>query len=203
MYSNQIIAVLRGKALMEHFLSKERTGGKKETLFAKQKAFTEKRSRSSFDKTFLSKKRFGENTSQLRAYLIILLVLIPYFFCITGVMCQIFGTPRSIILNSEGGPYDHLYIQDHHSYGLKWFGNYVKNQEIYYVSSVTTGSPVSQGMIPEGLLRSASFDKLGRIDVYIYVSYYHGKTELIITKHSDTFAGKNRIFDNGGSEVWR
>ena len=222
-YLNRAFAVLRArsKALMEHFLSKEtfmthgdthehennkvfsyqRTCAKKETLFAKQKAFTEKRYRSSFD--FLSKKRFGENGSQVWAYLVILLVLIPYFLSVSGVTYQMFGYQRTIILNSEGEPYDHLYIQDHHSYGLRWFGNYVKNQKIYYVSGVTTGSPVSQGMIPEGLLRSASFDKLGRIDVYIYVSYYHGKTELIITKHSDTFAGKNNIYDNGGSEVWK
>jgi len=41
-----------------HFLSKERTCAKKETLFASQKSFTEKCYRSSFGKAFISKKRF-------------------------------------------------------------------------------------------------------------------------------------------------
>jgi len=44
--------------ITQHFLSKERTCAKKETLFASQKAFTENCYRSSFGKAFLSKKRF-------------------------------------------------------------------------------------------------------------------------------------------------
>ena len=100
-YVNQIIAVLRGKMLMKHFPSKERTCTKKETLFAKQKAF-------------------AENDSQILAYLIILLVLIPYFLCVTGVMYNIFGVPRAIILNSEGEQYDLYYISDQQIIAGEW-----------------------------------------------------------------------------------
>jgi uncharacterized membrane protein len=60
------------------------------------------------------------NASQLRAYLIILLVLIPYFLCVTGIMYNIFGVPRAIILNSEGEQYDLMYVHDQEGYGARW-----------------------------------------------------------------------------------
>ena len=96
----------------------------------------------SFGKAFLSKKRFvlkekqkssTKNTSQVRAYLIILLVLIPYFLCATGMMYNIFGVPRAIALNSEGERYDMLYVHDQESYGAKWLrdNSELENTMIY------------------------------------------------------------------------
>ena len=214
-YLNGAFAVLRvrGKALMEHFLSKERTCAKKETLFALQKIFTEKCYRSSFDKPFLSKKRFGKNTSQGRAYLIILLVLIPYSLCATGVMYNIFGVPREIALNSEGKEYDWLYVHDQESYSAKWLGilDVEQNNPKIYTDRYGGVGLISQGKI----WTSIDFWSLAaheKIDGYIYLDYYNVVDEKLtdlsyithnMAEYSDVFVGMGKIYDNGGSEIWK
>lgn len=52
--------------------------------------------------------------------MIILLVLVPYFLCVTGAMYNIFGVPNSIVLNSEGEQYDMYYIHDHQLIAGEW-----------------------------------------------------------------------------------
>ena len=68
-----------------------------------------------------------KNTPPVRAYIIILLVLVPYFMCSTGVMYNLFGVQRQIILNSEGQIYNLLYVHDQDSYGAKWLSKYGEN----------------------------------------------------------------------------
>ena len=156
-------------------------------------------------------KRFDEKNAnaEVQAYLIILLVLIPYFLCVTGVMCNIFGVRRSIILNSEGKAYDIMYIQDQDSYAGKWFGkNYDEQQRIHVADgggsrvmrsqAITRRSPINIGLLSEH----------AKIEGYIYLRYYNVVDGLVLgggnmTEYSDMFIGKNRIYDNGGSEVWR
>ena len=202
-YLNKAFAVLRvrGKVLMEHFFSKERTYAKKR--------------RNSFDKSFLSKKRFGENALQVRAYLIILLVLIPYFLCVTGVMYNIFGVPRAIILNSKGEQSDVMLVHDQDAYGAKWFGkNYVR-QGICNVYVPDGGARALRTQCPI-LYKSINCQFLSqheKINGYIILRYYNVVDGLVVqstrgnptemTEYSDRFIGKNMIYDNGGSEVWR
>ena len=90
---------------------------------------------------FFTKRKpvLKEKTAQIRAYLIILLVLIPYYLCATGVMCNIFGDPRNIILNSEGEQYDRMYIHDHYLIAGEWLsssdvveGRLVNKQKMIY-----------------------------------------------------------------------
>ena len=132
-----------------------------------------------FGKSFFSKERFdgknalqnlvrksvdGEKGLQVRAYFIILLVLIPYFLCITGAMYNIFGVPHSIILNSEGDQYDMYYIHDQQLIAGEWLSS----------SDVVEGRLVNKQ-----------------------------KTIYNMTEYLDMFDEKNRIYDNGGSEIWK
>jgi uncharacterized membrane protein len=204
-----VFFVIGGIILSKHFLSKERTCAKKEC-------------NSSFGKAFLSKKRFvlkekqkssTKNTLQGRAYFIILLVLIPYFLCITGAMYNISGDRDSIILNSEGGGYEWAYVHDQESCALKWFGNYahVKGQKIYLAGFQGYGRVRSQGGIWKESIDTGSFSADKEITGYIYLGYYniiYGKVRdstgaHFMSEYSDKFVGKKRIYDNGGSEVWR
>ena len=150
---------------------------------------------------------------KVRAYLIILLVMIPYFLCTTGVMYQVFGVPRAITLNSEGEQYDMYYIHDQDSYAAKWFGkNYVSQTR--YVAYVADGGGSrrlrSSGIFRRGEINTWSFLEHKKIKGYIYLRYYNVVDGLVLGKHnttemteySDMFIGKNRIYDNGGSEVW-
>jgi uncharacterized membrane protein len=226
-----VFFVIGGIMLSKHFLSKERTCAKKETLFAKQKAFTKNNSffsqafflRKVVGKAFLSKKRFvlkekqkssTKSTSEVRAYLIILLVLIPYFLCVTGVMYNIFGVPRSIILNSEGAEYDMWFVHDQESYGAKWLGDYAEKQhQKIYTADWGAGTRVlkSHGMLPKEFIDSMSFLEHKKINGYIYLRYPNVVNATLVSKtgevynmsdYSDIFIGMNEIYDNGGSEVY-
>ena len=206
----------------KHFLSKERTCAKKETLFAKQKAFMEKCYRSSFGKAFLSKKRFvlkekqkssTKNTPQVRAYLIILLVLIPYFLCVTGVTSQMFGVRNAITLNSEGRQYDMLYVHDQESYAAKWLRSNTDEKTRIYTDFFGGLWLSSQGMIRSSIYDPSFIeDKEAIGDGYIFLRYVNvvgGKLLCRnvqwhnLTEYDHLFVERNLAYDNGGSEVWR
>ena len=152
----------------------------------------------------------GEEGSQVRAYLIILLVLIPYFLFVTGAMYNIFGFPRDITLNSEGKQYDVEYIHDQESYSAKWLENNADQKNDVYTGSYTANKIfMSQARILSNFQR---IDKHQKIEGYIYLGYYNVIDNKLInriyeihnmTEYSDIFTEKNRIYDNGGSEVWR
>ncbi|MCK4735827.1 MAG: DUF2206 domain-containing protein, partial [Methanophagales archaeon] len=144
-----IFFIIGGMILSKHFFFFTK---RKTVLKEKQKSFT-KRSH-----------RLRENGSEVLAYLVILLVLIPYFLCATGVMYTIFGDPKAIILNSEGEEYDRLYIHDHQQIAKEW---------------------LSSSEVVEGRLVNKQ------------------KTIGNMTEYLGMFAEKSRIYDNGGSEVWR
>jgi uncharacterized membrane protein len=158
----------------------------------------------------LSKKQKEKrNTSQVRAYLIILLVLIPYFFCVTGVMYNIFGVPRAITLNSEGEQYDMMYVHDQESYGAKWLEGHTEEGKIrVYGDRLGRLIMVSQATIRFGT-NAIPIDKPRMVEGYVFLRYdnvindrlyirgYHNITEFKIM-----FVGKSMIYNNGGSEVW-
>ena len=182
--------------------------------FKKHFFFLEKR------KPVLKEKQKGEvlkvkeNGSQVRAYLIILLVLIPYFLCVTGVMYNIFGVPRAITLNSEGEQYDRIYVHDQESYGAKWLANNAEQQNTrIYTDLVGDRRLMSQAGFYRGIDRWTLMDERDiEIKGYIYLRYHtvvKGKLldaqgeEHNITEYSDKFAGKNKLYNNGGTEIWK
>lgn len=145
---------------------------------------------------------------KVRAYLIILLVLIPYFLCVTGVMYQMFGVPRAIILNSEGDAYDEYYVHDQESYGAKWLSNH-REDLMTYTDYRGQMRLVSQGLISPASIDLTSLVEHKKIDGYIYLRYanvikrrligsdfkYHNITEYNISD-------ENRIYDNGVSRIY-
>ena len=158
----------------------------------------------------LSKKKIVGNKRKVQAYLIILLVLIPYFFCVTGVMYNMFGVPRAITLNSEGEQYDRMYVHDQDSYGAKWLKNYMERRDKIAVDYRGPNIFLSQ-TISKGLTESGVLFKHKQIKGYIYLRYVNvvngklqeGNRWHNITDYSDVFIGKGKIYDNGGAEVWK
>jgi uncharacterized membrane protein len=197
-----VFFVIGGITLSKHFFFLKK---RKPVLKEKNNCFF---SKEGFD----GKNAVGrENSSRVRAYFIILLVLIPYFFCVTGVIYQVFGVPRAITLNSEGKLYDIMYIHDQESYGAKWLGNYAaEGQKIY--GDLECRWPVSQGKISPSLTNYRwLFTNPEGIDSYIYLRHYNvvnGK--LMDTHHNvhnmtgyqDLFSEKNEIYDSGGSKIY-
>jgi uncharacterized membrane protein len=152
------------------------------------------------------------NPSSSWAYLVILLVLIPYFFCVTGVTSQMFGVRNGIILNLEGEHYDSWYVHDQESYSAKWLrdNGELENTKIYTGRGIG-GRLTSQAGIRQYDSRSL-FAEGRKIDGYIYLRYYNvvdgkiidaQKKEQNMTEYQDKFDGKSEIYNNGGSEIWR
>ena len=161
----------------------------------------------------LQGKASTNNTSQVLTYLIILLVLIPYFLCVTGVMYNLFGVPRAIILNSEGERYDTLYVHDQESYGAKWLANYAEQKNIrIYTDFVGDRRLISQGGFSPRVIdrRALTDDRDIEIKGYMYMRYYNVVDDKLSKKHheeynmteySDKFVGKGKIYNNGGAEI--
>ena len=153
----------------------------------------------------------GKIASQDRAYLLILLVLIPYFMCTTGTLYQMFDIPREITLSSDGPQYNMAYIHDQESYSAKWLGElYVKQNEPRIYTDIRGGPCLTScGKITSNVhclpLRGHK-----KIDGYIYLRYYNVVNEKFMgrsgvfnmTDYSDIFVEKSRIYDNRGSEIW-
>jgi uncharacterized membrane protein len=149
---------------------------------------------------------------KLQPYLLLLIVLIPYFMCTTGTMYQIFDVPREITLNSEGAQYNAWYIFEQESYGAKWL---MLNNEKTFRICPTGGHGVhilrSHGMISHGQIDRHTFSMHKKINGYLYLSYNNvvKNTFLVegmtcnMSECSDMFVGKSKIYNNGGSGVWK
>ena len=158
-------------------------------------------------------KTLANNVSQVQAYMVILLVLIPYFFSVTGVMYNIFGVPRAITLNSEGEQYGTMYIHDQESCCAKWLKNTTDETSRIYADFFGTARLKSQGMI-----RSPKYPRLfieeGRPikKGYIYLRYtgvvdgklleWGGKWHNM-TEYEGFFGDYYKVYANGGSEVYK
>lgn len=149
---------------------------------------------------------------KLKPYLIILLILIPYFMFVTHVAYQIFGAPVSINLNSEGVSYDREYVHDSESCAAKWLAmNSEKNSVISVADISGRLRLISQGKIPPKRTEDYSFPRHGELQAYIYL-YYNNvvKDKLVVngttcnmSEYSDMFIGKGKIYDSGNSEIYK
>ena len=154
------------------------------------------------------------NGSQVRAYLIILLVLIPYFLFTTGAMYQICGAPIAYTLNSEGEGYDREYVHDSESCGAKWLAiNGEENTRVYATDGYGALALPSQGKIASSRIDSSySFSKHKQLkEGYIYLCYNNVvKGKLMVkgmpcnmTEYSDMFIGKSKVYNSGCAEVYK
>ena len=153
-----------------------------------------------------------ENGSQVRAYLIILLILIPYFLFGTGAMYEIFGVSGGATLNSEGEGIDHGYIHNSESCAAKWLmENAKKNSRIYTSDYIVKNGLISQGEILPSRIDCRSFSKHGKLRGYFYLSYNNVVKEKFVlegipcnmTEYLDMFVGKSKVYNSGCAEVYK
>ncbi len=151
-----------------------------------------------------------------RAYLVVLVALIPYFMCNTGTMYQIFGVPQAITLSSEGQQYDVMFVHDQESNAAKWLKSYTMEDTIIYADNFGERRLISQGMINlpvyvDSLVELVERGKLTN-NGYIYLRYcsvadgkLYGKDGrwYEIKDYQNEFVKRKRIYTNGGSEIWR
>ncbi|NQE45705.1 hypothetical protein C5S31_06775 [ANME-1 cluster archaeon GoMg2] len=158
---------------------------------------------------------FNQDPLQVRACFIILLVLIPYFLCVSGVMYQVFGYHRAIILNSEGEQ-DYMYIPDQDIIAARWIGDYntesQKDLKIYSDIWSRQRFALAYEVNTYPRVYGSFFNDNKTIDDgYIYLRYANvvaGKVCPVdrgtenITKYSHLFVRKSKIYANGGAELY-
>lgn len=152
---------------------------------------------------------------KVKAYLIILLVLIPYFLCVTGVTYNIFGVPHSILLNSEGKQFDELYVHDQESFCAKWLKVHSQDKTEVYTDFHGRFGLLSQAGFSPNSVNWNNLVHHEKIYGYIYLRYYNVvNTKLVgcnkssgiftsynLTEYDDVFVERNNIYNNGGAEV--
>ena len=151
-------------------------------------------------------------------YLVMLIVLVPFFMCTTGIVHQLFGYPGSIILNSEGNSFDKYYIYDKETYACSWLSEQSVSGQKYYADYFGNSRLISQGEINrdsiENVVGHWEQNRKNRVlDGYIYLRNFNvAKGKLFGPKSSDEtelrkywpkLIKDNKIYNNGGSEVWR
>jgi uncharacterized membrane protein len=155
---------------------------------------------------------------KIQPFLVILIILIPYFLSNTGATYQIFGFTTAITLNS--GTNSTSIIYDHDSYGAKWLEQYRDKEEIICTSAYGFEVLGSQGKIPRSEVNMnlvLIYEENREITGYIYLRHLQvvngkivtyrprsGREVLNMTDLPDmlTMNRKNEIYANGGSEIY-
>ena len=198
------ITILKNFPFIKKALLKKQKEGKKDDIWKGKEDASQKPFRKSIDR---------ENASEVWACLVILLVLIPYFLCVTGVTYQIFGVPRAITLNSEEKQYDLIYVHDQESYGAKWLKVHSEDKSRVYTDFWGSFRLISQASFSPKLIDRNSLLERKKIKGYIYLRYDNvvngklaarGVTETYnVTEYDDVFIERNKIYNNGGAEVYK
>lgn len=156
---------------------------------------------------------------RLKPGVILLLVMLPYFTFTSGVAYQLFDVPRSMHLNSTGDEYHRFYVHDQEYAALDWleekyysqndplpvYGDWVGVEErlkdrIYFTELLVLEPDSSQEY-----LESIA-------DNYIYLSYDNvvrgkmgawGNVEHDLSEYAEVLGSKNKVYSNGGSEVYK
>lgn len=150
--------------------------------------------------------KFDQNISQVRACLIILLILIPYFLCVNGVIYNIFSDNRAIILSSsEGASYVMNYVHDQDSYGAKWLSGYGESDFRLYTDHRGADIVISQGKRNPYSIRAYSlFTNKELTSGYTFLRYTNSVQGKLISytyiydvaEISNTLYRLNKIYDN-------
>lgn len=144
--------------------------------------------------------------AQYIKYCIILVVLIPYFLCMSGAMHEIFGQSYQISLSVKGDQYNKLYVHDQEVVLVNWFSQkYAQGNKIY--KDEMGNLPLRLGYLIENPYRSNYFTRESPDSGYILMRYQNVVEELIysdqryipVREYYSVFSGKDQIYNNGGS----
>lgn len=151
------------------------------------------------------------NYLKTKPWVIMIIVIIPYFFCITGVTYNIFDIPRDIILNSKGEAYDAYYIHDQESCSAKWLVNFGQQNTRIYADLYGRNRLISQGLILPSKVSDQWLENPFYLNGYVYLSYSNiFKCQLVdinskkynLTDYEYLIYNKNNIYNNSGSKIF-
>lgn len=148
---------------------------------------------------------------KIKPYILILLVLLPYLFCVTGVTYNLFDVQRSILINSEGEQYDFYYVHDYESASAKWLKeNSISNATVYtdfYGKYIL----MSQATYPLDLINNYALINRQQTSGYIFLKYSNVMTNSLSNRNRDSynltefsqFTKFNMVYNNDYSEIYK
>lgn len=149
-------------------------------------------------------------------FIIILLLLISLFSCVTYLQYSLLGEPYSPIYEKDSVIRQELYIFDSELISTKWIYQYGYDDLTIY----SDGREVARFLTAYGInihnrkINDSYFGWNQTVNSgYIYLGYVNVNNNKIIDIGSDIirvdispfyhlFQGKSRIYDNGGSQIW-
>ena len=139
---------------------------------------------------------------------IILIVLVPFFMCTTGMLYQIMGYPGpAATLSSAGINYDVGYLHDQDNSAAGWIKEYGNNRDFVY--TYTWPGPrilKNQAGITSGksmFLPDDSYSEKVGTDGYIYLRYNDIFVNDIVAVYPELFDKRNKIHSTDISGVYR
>lgn len=151
---------------------------------------------------------------RVKPYWMVLAILIPYLMCTTGTIYQVLGFPKMVTLNSQGSQYDYLYTHDQETEAARWLKENTPENAYIYTDHYGADRLASQGGIPDSVYAESFIEKKEPIskEVYLYIRYSGAvKGKLMdneyqwhdVAEYEAIIANKDRIYTNGGSEVYK
>ena len=161
--------------------------------------------------------------------LIILIILIPYFMCNTGVIYQIYDFPQEPTLNSKGTIYEIYYIHEEEMESAEWWCNHIQEDDTksaewrYFnpevICIISSGAANILGDVRNQsstfLVKAVKYDKIQKhqkIGRYLYLRHItvvdgffiagSPLTRYNISEYYDIYDEKSKIYGNGGSEIY-
>ena len=118
-----------------------------------------------------------------------------------------------------GFEYEYTYIHEEECYAARWLGTYAETNKMIYTDFMGKWRLISQGGLSHSLIDRHSLpdpEREERINGYIYLRYHNVINDKLldtqsyqqhlsgrdISEYQDKFVGLNKIYNNGGSEVW-
>lgn len=150
---------------------------------------------------------------RVKVYLLLLLVLIPYFLFTTWAAYEAFGFHRSLGLSSEAPSMSYEYIHDQEIPAATWLKEHIaENSSVYAADPHGRQILISQGKIFPGRVDGMSFSRRLETDDFLYLSHNNVVEQTLVVQHdypddlseySDMLTGKNKLYTNGGSEIYK
>ena len=147
----------------------------------------------------------------IRPYVCVLIILVPYLLCTTGLMYQCFSISKELTLNSEGRNFERYIIHSGESGASQWIEDYSDPNKLVYSTPFGFEVLFSQGGIPESRLVNSLNADIKKIDSgYIFIRYENilknslstKTTEGPTDKYLDVQMTKNKIYNSNHSNIY-
>jgi len=155
---------------------------------------------------------FSKKCSVKKIEFALMLILMIYFACTSGMIYQFSGDTRSLLLNSEGSAYNKSYIHDSESFSARWLSEHYVDSFRIYTDSYGLEILVSQSMIsPSNIQWHLNENSIRRPDNhYLFLRSQNVlSNELIVHENNmkraislQNLTGNLQIYSSGYSKVF-